>query len=250
LIPLVIISPADRNLIIEGSSTRRKFIDGVIGQTDKTYLKILSDYNKILAQRNALLKFFAQNRTFDGDTLAIYNHQMSELGKPIHEKRKAFMELFIPIFTKRHLSISNGAEEVDIRYASDLGENKMSDLLGHNLEKDKVLQFTSVGIHKDDLDLLISGMPIKKFGSQGQQKTFLIALKLAQFDFIKEKSGMNPIVLLDDIFDKLDQDRVTQTIQLFDNESLGQIFISDTHEDRIKAALEMSSSAYEIFILS
>ena len=250
LIPLVIISPADRNLIIEGSSTRRKFIDGVIGQTDKTYLKIQSDHNKILAQRNALLKFFAQNRTFDGDTLAIYNHQMSELAHPIHEKRKAFMEVFIPIFTKRHLSISNGADEVDIRYASDLGENKMSDLLDHNLEKDKVLQLTSVGIHKDDLDLLISGMPIKKFGSQGQQKTFLIALKLAQFDFIKEKSGMNPIVLLDDIFDKLDQDRVTQTIQLFDNESLGQIFISDTHEDRIKAALEMSSSAYEIFILS
>ena len=250
LIPLVIISPTDRNLIIEGSSTRRKFIDGVIGQTDKTYLKILSDYNKILVQRNALMKFFAQNRTFDGDTLAIYNHQMSELAHPIHEKRKAFMEMFIPIFTKKHLSISNGAEEVDIRYASDLGENKMSDLLDHNLEKDKVMQFTSVGIHKDDLDLLISGMPIKKFGSQGQQKTFLIALKLAQFDFIKEKSGMNPIVLLDDIFDKLDQDRVTQTIQFFDNEVLGQIFISDTHEDRIKAALEMSSSTYEIFILS
>ena len=250
LIPLVIISPADRNLIIEGSSTRRKFIDGVIGQTDKIYLKNLSDYNKILAQRNALLKFFAQNRTFDGDTLAIYNHQMSELAHPIFEKRKAFMEVLLPIFKKRHLSISNGAEEVDIRYASDLSENKMSDLLELNLEKDKLLQFTSVGIHKDDLDLLISGMPIKKFGSQGQQKTFLIGLKLAQFDFIKEKSGMNSIVLLDDIFDKLDQDRVTQTIQLFDNKSLGQIFISDTHEDRIKAALEMSSTAYEIFKLS
>lgn len=250
LIPLVIISPADRNLIIEGSSTRRKFIDGVIGQTDNIYLKNLSDYNKILAQRNALLKFFAQNRTFDGDTLAIYNHQMSELAHPIFEKRKAFMEVFLPIFKKRHHSISNGAEEVDIRYASDLSENKMSDLLELNLEKDKLLQFTSVGIHKDDLDLLISGMPIKKFGSQGQQKTFLIGLKLAQFDFIKEKSGMNSIVLLDDIFDKLDQDRVTQTIQLFDNESLGQIFISDTHEDRIKAALEMSSTAYEIFKLS
>ena len=249
LIPLVIISPADRNLIIEGSSTRRKFIDGVIGQTDNIYLKNLSDYNKILAQRNALLKFFAQNRTFDGDTLAIYNHQMSELAHPIFEKRKAFMEVLLPIFKKRHLSISNGAEEVDIRYASDLSENKMSDLLELNLEKDKLLQFTSVGIHKDDLDLLISGMPIKKFGSQGQQKAFLIGLKLAQFDFIKEKSGMNSIVLLDDIFDKLDQDRVTQTIQLFDNKSLGQIFISDTHEDRIKVALEMSSSTYEIFKL-
>ena len=140
LIPLVIISPADRNLIIEGSSTRRKFIDGVIGQTDKIYLKNLSDYNKILAQRNALLKFFAQNRTFDGDTLAIYNHQMSELAHPIFEKRKAFMEVLLPIFKKRHLSISNGAEEVDIRYASDLSENKMSDLLELNLEKDKLLQ--------------------------------------------------------------------------------------------------------------
>ena len=250
LIPLVIISPADRNLIIEGSNTRRKIIDGVIGQTDKTYLNYLSDYNKILAQRNALLKFFAQNRTFDGETLAIYNHQISELAHPIYEKRKAFMEVFLPIFAKRHLSISNGIEEVDIQYVSDLNETKMSDLLVNNLEKDKILQFTSVGTHKDDLDLQISGMPIKKFGSQGQQKTFLIALKLAQFDFIKEKSGMNPIVLLDDIFDKLDQDRVTKTIQLFDYESLGQIFISDTHEDRIKIALEMSSSPYEIFNLS
>lgn len=250
LIPLVIISPADQNLIIEGSSTRRKFIDGVIGQTDKAYLKNLSDYNKILSQRNALLKFFAQNRTFDPEMLTIYNHQMSELGHPIFEKRKAFIEVFIPIFAKRHLSISQGAEEVDILYESDLNEQKLSDLLDQNLEKDKILQYSSVGVHKDDLDLLISGMPIKKFGSQGQQKTFLIALKLAQFDFIKEKSGMNPIVLLDDIFDKLDQDRVTQTIQLFDNDKLGQIFISDTHEDRIKTALKKSSSAYEIFNLS
>ena len=250
LIPLVIVSPADRDLIIEGSSTRRKFIDGVIGQTDKTYLKNLSNYNKVLAQRNALLKFFAQNRTFDGDTLAIYNHQMGELAQPIFDKRKAFIEMFIPIFLNRYQSISQGAEEVNIQYQSHLSEKKLIDLLEQSLEKDKILQFTSVGIHKDDLDLLISTMPIKKFGSQGQQKTFLIALKLAQFDFIKEKSGMNPIVLLDDIFDKLDQDRVSQTIQLFDQENLGQIFISDTHEDRIKAALETGDSRYEIFKLT
>ena len=160
------------------------------------------------------------------------------------------MKVFIPIFLKRYLSISSGVEEVNVQYTSQLSENKMSDLMDLSLEKDKILQFTSVGIHKDDLDLQISEMPIKKFGSQGQQKTFLIALKLAQFDFIQEKSGINPIVLLDDIFDKLDQERVTQTIQLFDNDSLGQIFISDTHEDRIKAALKMSSSAYEIFNLT
>ena len=247
LIPLVIISPADRNLIIEGSSTRRKFIDGVIGQTDKVYLKNLTDYNKILAQRNALLKFFAQNRTFDAETLAVYNHQISELAHPIYERRKAFMEIFIPIFSERHFSISKGVEEVGIQYVSDLSQKNMSELLDQSLEKDKIMQFTSVGIHKDNMNLLITDMPIKKFGSQGQQKTFLIALKLAQFDFIKKKSGMNPIVLLDDIFDKLDQDRVCQTIQLFDNGSLGQIFISDTHEERIKTALEKTASKHEIF---
>ena len=156
-------------------------------------MKNLSDYNKVLAQRNALLKFFAQNRTFDGDTLAIYNHQMSELAHPIHKKREAFMEVFIPIFSKRYLSISSGAEEVDIQYTSQLSENKMSDLMDQSLEKDKILQFTSVGIHKDDLDLLISGMPIKKFGSQGQQKTFLVALKLAQFDFLRSQTGGAPL---------------------------------------------------------
>jgi len=247
LIPLVIISPADRNLIIEGSSTRRKFIDGVIGQTDKVYLKNLTDYNKILAQRNALLKFFAQNRTFDAETLAVYNHQISELAHPIYERRKSFMEIFIPIFSERHFSISKGVEEVGIQYVSDLSQKNMSELLDQSLEKDKIMQFTSVGIHKDNMNLLITDMPIKKFGSQGQQKTFLIALKLAQFDFIKKKSGVNPIVLLDDIFDKLDQDRVCQTIQLFDNGSLGQIFISDTHEERIKTALEKTASKHEIF---
>ena len=247
LIPLVIISPADRNLIIEGSSTRRKFIDGVIGQTDKVYLKNLTDYNKILAQRNALLKFFAQNRTFDAETLAVYNHQISELAHPIYERRKSFMEIFIPIFSERHFSISKGVEEVGIQYVSDLSQKNMSELLDQSLEKDKLMQFTSVGIHKDNMNLLITDMPIKKFGSQGQQKTFLIALKLAQFDFIKKKSGVNPIVLLDDIFDKLDQDRVCQTIQLFDNGSLGQIFISDTHEERIKTALEKTASKHEIF---
>tara|TARA_A100001011_G_scaffold92124_2_gene96839 strand:- start:39494 stop:40576 length:1083 start_codon:yes stop_codon:yes gene_type:complete len=250
LIPLVIISPADRNLITEGSVTRRKFIDGIIGQTDKVYLKNLTDYNKILMQRNALLKFFAQNRTFDGNTLRVYNDQMSELAHPIYEKRKAFLEIFIPIFSQRYFNISKGVEEVGIQYDSDLRHKNISELLEQSLEKDKILQFTSVGIHKDDIHLLITGMPIKKFGSQGQQKTFLIALKMAQFDFIKKKSGMNPIVLLDDIFDKLDQDRVSQTIQLFDNENLGQIFISDTHEDRIKTALEMTTSDHEIFNLS
>ena len=242
--------PADRNLIIEGSSTRRKFIDGVIGQTDKDYLKNLVDYNKTLAQRNALLKYFAINRTFNRDNLEIYNYQMNELSKPIYKKRKAFMEAFIPIFKQRYYSISAKTESVDIHYYSDLNKSDMNKLLSQNLERDKVLQYTSIGIHKDDLDFEITQVPIKKFGSQGQQKTFLIALKLAQFDFLKKVAEVNPIVLLDDIFDKLDQNRVGQTIKLFKNESIGQIFISDTHEDRIKAALSSTTSNYKIFNLN
>ena len=250
LIPLVIISPADQDLIIEGSMTRRKFIDSVIGQTDKNYLQNLLDYKKTLAQRNALLKYFALNRTFDKNTLDIYNHQMNELSKPIFDKRVAFMEEFIPIFKSRYKSISGDKEEIDIEFKSDLNENTLLQLLEQHLDKDKMLQFTSVGVHKDDLDFQISGSPIKKFGSQGQQKTFLIALKLAQFDFIKQVAGMSPIVLLDDIFDKLDQNRVAQTIQLFENETAGQIFISDTHEDRIKEALSAGKSSYELFNLN
>ena len=250
LIPLVIISPADRNLIIEGSSTRRKFIDSVIGQTDKDYLKNLVDYNKTLAQRNALLKFFAMNRTFNRDNLEIYNYQMSELSEPIHKKRIAFMKAFIPIFKKRYNSISGNTESVDIHYYSDLNKSDMNKLLSQNLERDKVLQYTSIGLHKDDLDFEITEVPIKKFGSQGQQKTFLIALKLAQFDFLKKVAKVNPIVLLDDIFDKLDQNRVSQTIKLFENKSIGQIFISDTNEDRIKVALSSTTSKYEIFNLN
>ena len=250
LIPLVIISPIDRDLILEGSITRRRFIDGVIGQTDKTYLKNLVDYNKTLAQRNALLKYFAINRTFDSTNLEIYNQQMIDLSQPIHDKRKAFMEAFIPIFMHRYNIISNSQECVTINYYSDLNEKGMDELLSLNFQRDKSLQYTSVGIHKDDLNFQIAGVPIKKFGSQGQQKTFLIALKLAQFDFIKKVSGINPIVLLDDIFDKLDQNRVTQTIKLFENETIGQIFISDTHKDRIKAALAATKSNYEIFNLN
>ena len=250
LIPLVIISPADQDLITEGSITRRKFIDNVIGQTDKNYLQNLLDYKNTLAQRNALLKYFALNRTFDKNTLDIYNHQMNELSRPIFDKRVEFMREFVPIFKSRYKSISGDKEEIDIEFRSDLNKNTLLQLLEEHLDKDKILQFTSVGVHKDDLDFQISGSPIKKFGSQGQQKTFLIALKLAQFDFIKQVVGMSPIVLLDDIFDKLDQNRVAQTIQLFENETTGQIFISDTHEDRIKEALSVGKSSYELFNLN
>ncbi|ULC60314.1 DNA replication/repair protein RecF [Flaviramulus sp. BrNp1-15] len=248
-LPLVIISPADRDLIIEGSDTRRKFIDSVISQSDKNYLTHLINYNKILAQRNALLKYFALNHTFNSDTLEVYNNQLTDFGTIIFEKREAFLKEFIPIFKERYQAISNGNEIVDLKYKSDLFEDDLNTLLRNTINKDKALQYTSVGIHKDDLQFNIESHPIKKFGSQGQQKSFLIALKLAQFDFIKAQSGVNPILLLDDIFDKLDENRVSQIIKLVDNENFGQLFISDTHAERTENAVKQVHQSYEVFKL-
>lgn len=249
LIPTVIISPADRDLIAEGSSTRRKFMDGVIGQTDAVFLQNLIEYHKILSQRNALLKFFALNNTFESDTLAVYNDQLSQRSTALYEKRKAFMETFIPVFNTRYQDISEGNERVDLEYESQLHQNSHKALLESSLEKDKILQYTSTGIHKDDINFLLEAQPIKKFGSQGQQKTFLIALKLAQFDFLKKQTGGAPLLLLDDAFDKLDQKRVTQIISLVDQNDFGQIFLTDTHEERTLNALQSLKSSYELFKL-
>ena len=242
-LPLVIISPADRDLIVEGSETRRKFIDSVISQSDKNYL------NQILAQRNALLKYFALNHTFNKDTLEVYNSQLNDFGTEIFKKRESFLKAFIPIFKERYEVISNGNEDVELNYHSDLFEDNLNSLLQKSINKDKILQYTSVGIHRDDLHFNIERHPIKKFGSQGQQKSFLIALKLAQFDFIKAQSQVNPILLLDDIFDKLDENRVAQIIKLVDNENFGQLFISDTHAERTENAVKQVHQSYEIFKL-
>lgn len=248
-IPTVIISPADRDLIIEGSETRRKFIDGVISQSDNVYLNKLLQYGKIVSQRNSLLKYFAANHSFDRDTLEVYNLQLGELGQELFEKRKAFLAEFIPIFNKRYADITDNKEPVNITYKSQLFEKPLSELLEENLQKDMALQYTSVGTHKDDLSFEIEGHPIKKFGSQGQQKSFLVALKLAQFDFIKEISGVNPILLLDDIFDKLDEQRVAHIVALVATNELGQIFISDTHADRTENVVKKSNQSYKIFKL-
>lgn len=248
-LPLVMISPADRDLIIEGSDTRRKFIDSVISQSDRAYLLNIIKYNKILAQRNALLKYFALNHTYNADTIAVYNDQLTEYGTKIFHKRNAFLKTFIPIFKAHYHNISNGNDTVNLVYKSDLSENDLKILLEQQINKDRALQYTSVGIHKDDLAFDIEGYPIKKFGSQGQQKSFLIALKLAQFDFIKTQSQVKPILLLDDIFDKLDEERVAQIIKLAGEDSFGQIFISDTHAERTENIVKQAHQSYEFFKL-
>jgi len=248
--PLVIISPDDRNLISEGSELRRKFIDSVISQLDKSYLKTLISYNKVLSQRNHLLKYFAVNHTFDALNIEIYDNQLMELGAIIFKKRKSFLNEFIPIFKKRYQFITNGKEEVSLKYKSQLEKENLKSLLQESLKKDRVLQYTTVGIHKDDLKFYIEDYPIKKFGSQGQQKSFLIALKLAQFDFIKKQANVTPILIMDDIFDKLDEHRVKQLVSLVNETHFGQIFISDTHEERTKAVVERTQQSYKIFNLN
>lgn len=248
-IPLVIISPTDSDLIREGSETRRKFIDSVISQLDNQYLQELIMYQKILLQRNALLKYFAANRVFETGTLDIYNEQLTIHGKNIYTKRKQFLVDFIPIFNDFYQNISDSAETVQLTYESQLEQQDLLSLLQESINKDRVLQYTSVGIHKDDLSFQIENHPIKKFGSQGQQKSFLIALKLAQFDFVKKQSGEKPILLLDDIFDKLDETRVSKIVAMVNNDDFGQLFISDTHPERTENIVKSTHQSYKIFKL-
>ncbi len=249
LIPLVIISPADRDLIVEGSENRRRFVDSVISQSDQMYLQQLIQYQKVLQQRNALLKYFALNQVFETDTLEIYNEQLAALGHQIHQKRHHFIENFTPIFNDYYRTISDDSESVQLLYESQLEQNNLLQLLSENISKDRMLQYTSCGIHKDDLIFEIENHPIKKFGSQGQQKSFLIALKLAQFEFIKKQCGKKPILLFDDIFDKLDEHRVAQIISMVNNDEFGQLFISDTHPERTEKVVKQTHQSYKIFNL-
>ena len=249
LLPLVIISPADRNLILEGSETRRKFVDSVISQSDKLYLSTLIRYNKVITQRNSLLKYFALNAVFEQETLNIYNEELQQLGAHIYQKREGFITEFLPIFKQRYAQISMDKEQVDIVYQSHLHDGDLKSLLAENIQKDRMLQYTSKGTHKDDFIFKISGYPIKKFGSQGQQKSFLIALKLAQFDFIKKIAAVPPMLLLDDVFDKLDELRVAQIIKMVNEEGFGQLFLSDTHPERTETIVKKIHQSYQIFKL-
>ena len=246
-IPLVLISPDDRNLIIEGSETRRKFIDGIISQTDKEYLNNLIDYNKTLKQRNALLKMFYDNSESIRKTIDIYDRQLSSDAHKIYDKRREFLNEFIPIFKSRYKELSNDKENVEIKHSTDISpDQNLYKLLKNSLEKDLRFQYTTKGIHKDDLNLNLDNFPIKKYGSQGQQKTFLIAMKLAQFDYLS-KLDSKPILLLDDIFDKLDDSRVKQIINLVNQEKFNQIFISDTNKTRSENIIKKVNKSYKIF---
>ena len=251
-IPLVMVSPYDQDLIQGGSELRRKFLDGVISQTDNLYLEELLQYQKALDQRNKLLKRFHEDRYFDEELLQLWDEQLVRLGQPIYDKRKQFLKSFLPIFNGYFKLISNSAEIVSIEYDSQLnGADDYLLLLRTSWTKDSYTQYTTVGIHKDDLVFRIGeeNFPIKKFGSQGQQKTFVLALKLAQFEYIASSRNLKPILLLDDVFDKLDMERVKQLIVLVGSERFGQVFLTDTQKERIEMMFQDMELEHEVFIV-
>ncbi len=246
--PLVMISPNDSFIIMDGSEERRKFIDNVISQTDNHYLDILIAYNRILLQRNTVLKNIRDTGVFDLGLLEVLNLQLVECGEKIYQRRKQFILEFLPEFQRYYQFLSEDAEQVSLIYESQMTSSDFLTLLESQLDKDRALERTTVGIHKDDLIFSIhEGMPLKKFGSQGQQKSFLIALKLAQYAFLKDKKQFKPLLLLDDIFDKLDERRTKKLMQLVSEEEFGQIFLTDTDAERIRKIFNEIGQPIRIF---
>ena len=247
LYPLVMVSPYDSDLINEGSEVRRKFMDGVISQFDKIYLDDLLKYNKVLLQRNILLKNFGVSQDYQEAALEPWDKILSELGKKLYKSRKEFITQFQPIFQEYFEYISGGKEQVSVSYESQLHDYDLTVLLSSSHDRDRVLKYTSAGTHKDDLFFELQDRPMKKYGSQGQQKSFLIAIKLAEFDYIKNIKGFKPILLFDDIFDKLDDFRVQQIIKLVSHNSFGQVFITDTQRHRIEMLFREVDIDHKIF---
>ena len=238
LIPAVMISPADSLLISESGESRRRFVDAVISQFDAAYLETLMKYNKTVAQRNKVLKLIAEDGRY-AETLDIYNSQLSLYGTEIYEKRKLFITDLMDDINTLYAEISDQKEDCHIEYHSSLHEYTFDELLQRNAERDRVLQYTSSGVHKDDLGMLLNSKSIKQIGSQGQQKTFLVALKLAQYRYVQRKTQKSPLLLLDDVFDKFDQQRVENIISIVSGDAYGQIFISDTNMERLTLVTEM-----------
>ena len=245
--PLVMISPADAELILGGSEMRRKFIDSIISQYDKVYLEKLIAYNHVLSQRNALLKQFAESKTFDSVNLELWDDQLILHGEGILKKRIQFLEEFTDLFKRNFEYITDSTETVSLEYEPSTGTKDYKTALLTALNKDRIMQHTTTGIHRDDLDFQLNGHSLKKFASQGQQKSYLLALKLAQFEFIKNIKQTSPLLLLDDVYDKLDAFRFKKLISLVSSNTFGQVFITDTHIDRIKQLFSEAEIEFKLF---
>lgn len=243
-LPLVMVSPADSELIAGGSDERRRFMDVVISQYDKEYLDALIRYNKALVQRNTLLK---SEQPVEEELFLVWEEMMAQAGEVVFRKREAFIREFIPIFQSFYSFISQDREKVGLSYDSHARDASLLEVLKESRVRDQIMGYSLRGVHKDELNMLLGDFPIKREGSQGQNKTYLVALKLAQFDFLKRTGTTVPLLLLDDIFDKLDASRVEQIIKLVAGDSFGQIFITDTNREHLDRILHKVGSDYKMF---
>lgn len=245
LIPLIMASPGDSSIISGGSEERRRFMDIVISQYDSVYIDALSAYNKALLQRNALLKM--ENEP-DAALLDIWEEEMARNGEVVYAKRRAFVEEFVPVFQKIYAVISGGKERVSLTYVSHCQRGPLLDVIRRDRFKDRAVGYSLHGVHRDELEMMLDGYMMKREGSQGQNKTYVLSLKLAQFDFLcRTVSKTTPLLLLDDIFDKLDAQRVEQIVKLVSGDGFGQIFVTDTNRDHLDRILHNGCFDYKLF---
>lgn len=247
--PVVLIAPDDTMLVKEGSEERRKFFDSIISQLDRPYLESLIEYNQALRQRNSLLKMFGETNSFDPIALDSYDHVMARTGGVLSAERSTFVTSFVPVFRKFYSYLTDG-ETADIFYQSDLAAVSFDEGLARSRRKDLTLMRSTFGVHRDDYIFTLGANELKRVGSQGQQKSFIIALKLAQFELIKETTGITPILLLDDIFDKLDDQRISKLLEMIKENRFGQLFLTDARPDRTRGMLERIDVRANVYTVS
>lgn len=247
LLPLVIISPSDEELIADGAEARRRYADSVISQCDKAYMDHLMAYNRLITQRNILLKQMAEAVAPDMRLLDVYDQQLAVHGQVISMRRRQFVEWLQPVAASCYCAIADDAEQVEMNYITGLDRYDLYQGLVDSRVRDIALGYTSRGIHKDEIEILMDGFPIRRVGSQGQRKSFVIALKIAQYKYLAQQKGQLPTLLLDDIFDKLDTRRGDNLIAMMTREGFGQIFISDTNIDRLRRVLDKTEADHAIF---
>lgn len=234
VLPIVMVSPSDITMVSESGEERRRFVNSVLSQMDKEYMSMMQQYNRLLLQRNRMLKELNPDRTL----IEVMDLRMSALAEPVYQARKRFIEELNPIVAEYYRMLSGGSEQVDIEYDSELSKAGLDVLLSSSYEKDKILKYTTSGIQRDDFIFRMNGHPIRRYGSQGQQKSFLVSLKFAQYEIMKKKYGFAPILLLDDVFDKLDMGRISNLLQMVASNDFGQIFITDSNKVRMSGIVD------------
>ena len=234
VLPVVLVSPADVSMVSESGEERRRFVNSVLSQMDREYMSAMQQYNRLLLQRNTMLK----EPDLDRSLLEVIDMRMSMLAEPIYQARKRFVEQLKPVVAEYYKALSGDSEQVDIEYESELSKAGLEQLLASSFERDRILKHTTTGIHRDDFAFRMNGHPIRRFGSQGQQKSFLVSLKFAQYEIMKKNYGFAPILLLDDVFDKLDMGRISNLLQMVASNDFGQIFITDSNKVRMSGIVD------------